>query len=292
MKMRYNKISAFIILVAISISCTEVVEIDLDSTYDRLVVYGKITTDYERHYVELTTTADYFYNEEPKAVTGANVTIMAGDSLFTLEESAVWPGIYQMSRPYSGREGVSYQLEIRNVDIDDDGEAEHYTAVSKMPVIEDPDSISLEKFVTPFFSGTQVTLWSPEAMGTNFYNFQLARNGELIHKRLSQYTVQPDDFFTDNYIAGLPIGFLDDDDDDEVVVPGDIVTLVVSSITEDYYSFITEAQNEIFGNNPLFSGPPANVSSNIEGDDAVGIFTTYSIARTSRVVPVPAFSQK
>ncbi len=292
MKRSYNKISVLIVLLVISISCTEVVEIELDSTYDRLVVFGKVTTDHERHYVELTTTSDYFYNEEPPPVTGATVRIMAGDSLITLEESAVWPGIYQMSAPYTGVQGVTYQLKISNVDIDNDGESEEYSAIARMPFIEKPDSISLERFITPFFSGTQVTLWSPEAMGTNYYNFQLTRNEEMIHNRLSQYTVQPDDFFTDNYIAGLPVGFLDDDNEDEVVVPGDEVTLVISSITEDYYNFIVEAQNEIFGNNPLFSGPPANVSSNIEGDDAVGVFAAYSIERNSKIVPLPAIPQK
>jgi len=280
------KIAVLLAILVSGISCTEVVEIELDSTYKRLVVYGTITTDNVRHYVELTTTSDYFFNDEPPPVTGADVTIRAGDSLITLRESEIWPGIYQMEDSYAGQPGIRYTLTISNVDIDQDGETEIYSATATMPTLAKADSITLTKFITPFFSGYQVALWSPEPPGTNYYSYKLARNDELIQKRLSQFTVQPDDFFNDNYISGVPVGFLDDEDEDEFVVPGDKVTLVINSITEDYYNFVVDAQNEIFGNNPLFSGPPANVSSNIDGD-AVGIFTAWAIDRVTATVPVP-----
>lgn len=269
-------------------SCTEIVEIELDSTYDRLVVYGTITTDSLQHEVILTSTTNYFYSDTPPPVEKALVSVTTGDFSYEYEESPDRPGVYISSIAYRGEPGTVYQLEISNVDIDKNGETEFYSASTSMPQIIPADSIAIQKFVTPFFSAHQVALWTGDPPGKNYYSYKLYRNGELINKRLEDFTVQPDDFFNDSYIAGLPVGILSDDDEEEVVVPGDIVTLEINSITGEYYDFVTQAQSEIFGNNPLFSGPPANVSSNLD-NGAVGIFTAYSIDRISNIVPPPSF---
>lgn len=291
MRFRYpTGILSLFILFNLMFSCTEIVDIELDSTYTRLVVYGTITTDSLHHEVELTTTSDYFFSEAPPPVDDATVTVSYEGTTMTLQTTPERPGTYFFPEAARGVPGMQYDLLIEDVDIDQDGISETYSASTVMPGILPPDSISVQQFISPFFSGYQVAIWSPDPPGVNYYNFKLWRNNELLNKRLSDYTVQPDDLFQDNYIPGLPIGFLNDDDEDEVVVPGDTVTLEVNSITEEYYNFITEAQNEIFGNNPLFSGPPANVSTNLE-NGAVGIFTSYSIERVSKIIPVPAFPQ-
>lgn len=288
MRLRYPAgILSLFVLFNLVVSCTEIVDIELDSTFTRLVVYGTITTDSIRHEVQLTTTTDYFFSEAPPSIENATVTVSYGNTSVNLSASGERPGIYFFPDALRGVPGMQYDLLIEGVDVDQDGIIETYSASTTMPVIAPPDSISVQKFISPFFSGYQVAIWSPDPPGVNFYNFKLWRNSELLNRRLSDYTVQPDDFFQDNYIPGLPIGFLDDDDEDEAVFPGDTVTLEVNSITEEYYNFITEAQSEIFGNNPLFSGPPANVSTNLE-NGAVGIFTAYSIEKVSKVIPVPS----
>ncbi len=294
MRSAFLKFPASLLLFALlsfMVACTEIIDIDLDSTYTRLVVYGTITTDSIQHEVELTATTDYFFSEAPPPVENATVIVSFANSAVTLEASTERPGIYFFPQPIKGVPGTQYDLLIEDVDVDQDGISETYSASTTMPGIAPPDSVSVQQFITPFFSGYQVAIWSPDPPGVNFYNFKLWRNDELLNQRISDYTVQPDDLFQDNYIPGLPIGFLNDDEEDEAVFPGDTVTLEVNSITREYYDFITEAQNEIFGNNPLFSGPPANVSSNI-GNDAVGIFTAYSIERVSKIIPVPSFPQK
>ncbi|MGC9341509.1 MAG: DUF4249 family protein, partial [Bacteroidales bacterium] len=78
--------------------------------------------------------------------------------------------------------------------------------------------------------------------------------------------------------------FLVDSKADEKLEPGDTVTFEANSITEEYYNFLVEAQSESFGQNPLFSGPPANISSNVS-NGALGFFTAYSLTRSSRIVP-------
>ena len=254
-------IVSLVILFNLVFSCTEIVDIELDSTYTRLVVYGTITTDSIQHEVELTTTTDHIVGEAPPPVDSATVTVSFNETTLILQTTPERPGTYFFPEAMRGVPGVRYDLVIENVDIDQDNISETYSASTVMPGILPPDSISVQKFISPFFSGYQVAIWSPDPPEVNYYNFKLWRNNELLNKKLSDYTVQPDDLFQDNYIPGLPIGFLNDDDEDEVVLPGDTVTLELNSITGEYYDFIVEAQNEIFGNNPLFSGPPANGAS-------------------------------
>lgn len=53
-------------------------------------------------------------------------------------------------------------------------------------------------------------------------------------------------------------------------------------ITEDYYSFIYSYITDYYPKVPIFSGPSANIPTNIKPiDDAVGIFAAYSIERKS-----------
>ncbi|MCF8225032.1 MAG: DUF4249 domain-containing protein [Bacteroidales bacterium] len=286
-KVQLHTIGMLILLTGL-FSCTEIIDIKLDSTYTRLVVYGVITTDSVQQEVQLTASTDYFYTENPPVVKGANVSVSFDNNTVFLEEDEENPGTYRFPDPIRGVTGITYTLNISGVDIDNDGTFELYDATTTMPQIESADSVVLQKFITPFFSGYNLALWSPEPTGRHWYNYKIFRNGEPVNKRLSDFRVQSDDFANDGYISGIPVGFLNDDNEDELLLPGDIVTLEINSITESYNKFIVQAQNEIFGNNPLFSGPPANVYTNLN-NDALGIFTAYAIDRVSKIVPAPSF---
>ncbi|HPM92458.1 MAG TPA: hypothetical protein PKZ74_06565, partial [Bacteroidales bacterium] len=54
------------------------------------------------------------------------------------------------------------------------------------------------------------------------------------------------------------------------------------NITEEFYDFVMTLQSETGFQTPLFSGPPANVKSNLS-NGAVGFFTAYSVAYSSKV---------
>jgi hypothetical protein len=289
MQSNKSNIALLFIGMLFSVSCTEIVEIELDSNYKKLVVYGIITSDSLRHQVTLTSTTDYFYTETPPPVADASVSITYEGATIFFEESEQ-SGVYVASEAFRGVPGTTYLLNIANVDIDEDGNSETYSASTRMPFIVEADSITMSRFVTPFFSAYQVALWSGDPDETNYYSYKLFRNGTPINEKLADFIVQPDELFRNNYASGLPISFLNDDDEQEAVFPGDIVTVEINSITENYYDFITQAQSEIFGNNPLFSGPPANVSTNID-NDAAGIFTAYAVDRISTIVPMPVFKK-
>jgi len=278
------KILWFVILAAGLFSCTELIDIELDSTYRRLVAYGEVTTDSLHHQLRLSTSSDYFYNKPSPGVPDALIELEFDEKLIVLEESDTLPGVYLAPLAFRGVIGKEYKLHISEVDVDEDGVFEEYHARSTMPGVLVLDSISLLYFSSPFGSGYQVLMYAFDPPEREWYNYRLWRNGDMLTDTLIKYSVQPDDFFNDTYVSGLPVGFLSDDDPREASQPGDTITFELNSIPQDYYNFVVDAQLEIMGNNPLFSGPPANVRSNIK-EGGMGMFTAYSIQRVSYIIP-------
>ena len=263
--------------------CTERIDIDLETTNRRLVVYGAVTTDSVCHHIELSTSADYFSNEPPPPVPGAQVTLSFNSTVLVFEEDPKHPGRYTSPFAFPGVPGTKYTLRIQGIDINNDQVPETYTASSTMPRVGTIDSLGMERFETPFFSGYQVRVYALDPPGREWYNFKLFRNSYSLNDQLEDYFVQSDDLINGSYIYGLPVGFLDDEEPHEAVRPGDTITLEIHSIPEEFYTFILESQNEIFGNNPLFSGPPANIKSNLD-NQALGLFSAYAVTRKSRVI--------
>ena len=110
--------------------------------------------------------------------------------------------------------------------------------------------------------------------------FNVLRNDTLVTDSISETFVTDDRLVDDIYINGVYVNFLPGDQ----LHSGDTVTLITSSITEDYYNFIIELQTEIGYKDPLFSGPPANVSTNLS-NGAVGYFSAFPSAYTKYVIP-------
>ncbi len=271
-------------IIAISIllwNCTERIELELDSTYTRLVVEGYVTSDTTIHWVRLSETSDYFYNEKAPAVTGARVSLDDGINTHQLQESDTLPGWYYTSPDYHGVPGRTYTLRIEDVDIDKDGEPEDYSASSRMNPVNTLDSIKLEWWDT-FFTGYQVRLWAWDSPEPDWYAFKIRKNGVLLTDTLYEMIVQSDEFFNGNYTYGIPSQFLSTDKPDEVVEVGDTITFEINGITEEYYLYVIEAQSQVFTQTPLFSGPPANIRTNFD-NGAIGFFTAYSVNYSSTI---------
>jgi hypothetical protein len=276
----------FLLLVlSLASRCTEPIDVKLDSAYSRLAVEGYITTDTARQKVRLIRSGDYFYNKPAEPVSDALVSISDGDNTVILHENSDDPGIYLTDPGYYGIPGKTYTLNISRVDIDNDGEMEEYTASSELRPVNPIDSIHLENLKGTDFNIYEVLVFAWDPPATNFYAFRILRNGNLVTDSLHELIVQDDVFFNGNYANGIPAQFLDQSEKDEIIQPGDTITLEINGITEEYYNFIIEAQSEIFYQSPIFSGPPANISSNIS-NGALGFFTAYSAARSSVILKV------
>ena len=265
------------------VSCTERIQIELDSTYTRLVVQGSVTSDSVRHRVLLTTSSDYFSNMSSPQVSGAVVKISFDMQSLTLAENPFFPGLYETPEAFRGVIGTTYELDISQVDVDEDGQSEEYHAESTMSGGAELENIDLRYFSTPIVNGYQVLMWTRHIVEQrDWFGFRIRKNGILLTDSLSTYTVFSDDLFNSGYLPGFPVGFLSDDDPRQRVNPGDIITFELESIDQAYYDFINDAQLEMIGNIPLFSGPPANIRSNIS-NGGMGIFAAYSILRASTI---------
>lgn len=257
-------------------SCTERIDIDLKENFRRIVVDGTITSDTMMHKVKLTTTTNYFYNEEPPAVADAVVYLDNGDQKIRLEESPSGSGVYLTPADYFGVPGKQYQLEINLKE--PIGDQDFFSASNTMPeTMLSIDSIGLEYEQT--FEIWFVKLYAQDPPTTDFYRIDLEVNDLLISDTASRAQVTDDRFFNGNNTNGLTVSILRKDE----IKIGDTVTLLLSSITEDYYKYFMQLQMESGYSSPLFSGPPANVSSNIK-EGGLGFFAAMGRARKTLIV--------
>jgi hypothetical protein len=270
-----------LLLSLLTASCVERINIELDSSFERLVVDGAITTDTTTQTVKLLKTTSYFYDQPAPPVTGADVRISDGETVYKLSEES--PGIYRTSPSVFGVAGKTYSLDIKLAE--PVGGYSDYKAESTLYPVANLDSIGLAFHSDWTENGIwEVKCWVQDPPTKDYYRFLVSKNGKMLTDTLDEWFVTDDRFFNGNYVYGAPIAYLQGDKTDEILKAGDLITVEMNSIDKEYATFVTEAQSEIRGSDPLFSGPPANVKGNLS-NGAIGFFGAYSISRASTVVP-------
>jgi hypothetical protein len=277
-------ISIFILSI-IAAGCTETIDnIQLDSTRPRLVVEGYISTDTTRQMVRLSKLGDALLKDPVQVISNALITISDGTSTFGLTEDQTRKGTYFTSPDVFGVVGRTYTLRIKNVDINNDQVMEEYSAQSLLKQLNPIDSIHLVYNTSnPDFKSWSVNLYSMDpGNGRNFYLFKVRKNNLLLTDSVFKYSIADNYSFEGKYFDGFPVYSIREDRKTEKLTPGDTVTLEMYGITEDYYSFIYSYITDYYPKVPIFSGPSANIPTNIKPiDDAVGVFAAYSIKRKS-----------
>lgn len=263
-------------------SCTEDFTPTLDTTYARLVVDGSITTDLKVHKVTLLKSGDALNRNEKQYINDAIVTISDGTNLITLAKNDTAAGVYETPE-MAGIPGKTYTLNISNVDIDEDGHMETYTASSLLKAINPIDSIQIvpQKYSSEQY-GWLINMFSRDIGGKSFYLTKAYVNDTLVTDTISEFGIANNIGFSGGYYPGLSVYYLSHNKVDEKIFTNDKITLELDGITEEYYHFIEGCQFEIRPKDPIFSGPSANVTTNISpSDKAVGFFTAYTVQRKS-----------
>jgi hypothetical protein len=261
-------------------SCVERINIKLDNSYTRLVVDGAITTDTMSHTITLSSTTSYYYNQAAPPVTGALLQISDGTEEYPLDEES--PGIYRTAPSVYGIAGRTYTLDIKL--LSPIGGYGNYEASSTLYPVSHLDSVSLAFHSEWDDNGVwEVKCFVQDPPTADFYRFIISKNGKMLTDTLNEWFVTDDRFFNGNYAYGAPIAYLRQGQGDEVLYKGDTVTVEMNNIGTGYANFIWDAQAEVNGSNPLFSGPPANVKGNIN-NGATGFFAAYSISRDYVIV--------
>ena len=274
----------FLLSTFLASSCTERIDVKVDSEYVRLVVDGNIAADSGTYRVALTKTADYFSNEPVPRVTGANVFISDGETVTKLEETLPGiSGIYQTHPDYTGNPGKTYSL---IVDLPEAiGGHTTYNASCEMRSVTTLDSIAAVFHPQWGPKGIwTIKLWAQEPGDeVNYYMFNLYRNGILITDTITKKAVAEDKFVNGSYMNGVDVVYINDSHTWETIFPGDTITLEMSGITEAYFNYISQVDRSGF-NVPFFSGPPANIQGNID-NGGIGFFAAYSSSFARAVVP-------
>lgn len=259
------KYTLLIISVIFLLSCEERIDFKVDSSFERIVVEGRITNELKRHKVIVTKTSDYFKNQPAPKVTGATLVISDGTNDHILTEDAQEQGVYQ-TEEIAGIPGETYILTINTQ------QGETYTAESLMPEVIVLDSIycAYEEDYEIYLAG----LYYQDPEESNYYMFNVFRNDTLLTDSISNYMTIEDELFNGFYLYGIQIMF------EDTLRTRDELTIEMASITKGYREFISAFKKETEGGDPIFSGPPANIKGNIS-NGGIGYFAAYSVSRAS-----------
>ena len=278
-----RKIFQILLLSLLAAACTEKINVKLDTTYTRVVVDGNVQSDTGVYAVSLTKSSDYFSNEPAPRIVNATVTVADGVNTYTLHESLPGiSGIYQTDRGFAGKIGNTYTLHVALHDpVAGVTSVEASSAIPSVPHI---DSVSAEFDATAGTEGRWIIkVWAQDpANETNYYLFNLYRNRQLITDTITKKVISDDKFYNGSYMNGVPVMRLNNAHTWSTIHPGDTITLQMSGITKEYYNFIMEVDRSGF-NIPFFTGPPANIKSNVS-NGGVGFFAAYSNSFATAVV--------
>ena len=263
-----------LLLIFFASACTEDYDVELESTYVRLVVQGSISDELKAHQVSLTWSADYFSNSPAPKVKGASVSISDGENTFDLTE--VSDGLYETDT-IVGEPGKTYTLTINS-----DGET--YSSSCKLNFCDPIDSINFGYYDWSEYYETNDTMLyillnalEPATPG-NFYLWNVYKNGILESDTLDEVYFSDDIFVNGNYMYDVMVQLVED------VSIGDTITLEMQAITEEYYNYITQIMTETIWNMGPLDGPPANPAGNIS-NGAMGFFLAYSVENITSIVP-------
>ncbi|RCW32696.1 DUF4249 domain-containing protein [Marinilabilia salmonicolor] len=279
-----------VMAVFLSWGCAEYIDLDLETSDQKLVVDGMITSERHIQYVRLSRSVAFMDDTVSPPVSGARVLLSDGYNVETLREANEMAGFYVAKNGFAATPGNSYELTVSEVDIDGDGVEESYQAISYMPHVNKPDSIDL--LFDASWEMWKVLLWFNDPPDSeDYYLFRVLLNGTLISERISEFTVVSDRFFENGRADGVWVQSINANEEAEPLQEGDVVTLQMCGITEEYFDFVKSVQRESRGQYPLFSGPPANVPGNIS-NGALGFFTAFSVSYANLVVSAGLLEEK
>lgn len=292
MKIKYSLLLALLAITAVS--CTERIDLDVESSDPVIVIYGSITDTLAFQSVAISSSVPYFDNQHNPPVTGARVTIASSDNdVWDLLENETEKGTYRTQELKAGKEGCVYHLTV-TCDFDKDGEDETYEAVATMLPRFVLDSVQIKTLNDMGRNLFTAHVFAQEPEGEDFYMSKYYVNDTLATK-LSKFGLLNDKLFDGQYLNGLlvfhfsDLAEIDDYSDDDqkyetFVSSGDDVIIELCRVEKNYFNFIEQAQNVKYGENPIFGGPPSNIQGNIS-NGGVGFFSAYSPSRLKATVP-------
>jgi hypothetical protein len=237
-----------------------VITIDLEEGIKRLVVEGRIERDKDNptgyQSIRLSTTADYFINDEIPPASGAQVTIRDDQgNLYSFSESDTEKGLYETNQ-LSAEIGRVYTIEIVY-------EGETYQGQETMLAVASIDSIYQQFREKNTFDeeGIRITIdYTDPAEEENYYYWEQFRNGSSLiepNPGTKWTLISSDELYNGQTIRGkLP-------NDEMIFVSGDRAEVRQIALSEFAYKYYFAIFDQEGGGGGL-STPPAAIRGNIE----------------------------
>ena len=247
-------------------SCEKTITLDVDQTQPQYIIEGLVTNQDKQHHIKISKSNSLYQTGQPPSVSGASVQVSdnEGNSWNFLESE---PGEYLSETAFAGKVGNTYSMTV-NV------EGNTFTAQDQLFYLEPIDTlipfIDEEEFEDPeddgFFWEVYIFLKEPQET-EDYYQFKLFANDEPLDEDGTEIVVFNDVGVAEN-IDGVTSGYYYQE--------GDKVTIEWRSLSREAYVFYNSLNENINNDGGVFSGQPANVTSNISGG-AVGFFQTSSV---------------
>jgi hypothetical protein len=258
-------IATYLLALMILLSCTEEIDIDLNSSDPQIVIEGSISTTGES-VIKISESVNFDESNDFPKVRNAFVEISdnLGNSEILLESSE---GIYSTTS-FGGVEGRTYSL---NVQIDD----KTLESVSNIPSHVSFDSLIVVKASVPGFPGAQENdlyyevrvQYKDPADVVNFYRFV-----EIVNNEITNSFVFDDRLNNGEYVTVPLLNF------SRELLPGDVLKIEMQCIDEFVYEYFNSLGNTLGG-----SATPANPYTNIIGSE-LGYFNAHTSEMKEKVI--------
>jgi len=293
-------ITLMIAAVAAIISCSEEIDLNREGHDTKFLSVECILTDIPlmSQVVKLSESVDYFgkdsINLVAPPVLGAKVTVTDGtDTVQFKEKTSGDKGSYYAPTGFYAKAGKTYHLHI---EINDPEEGvKEYNSTSTM--IESGcrlDAVDY-KMIDPVDSLYAISIWG-EVFDQDSYLLALPFINTTIFPLDGAFGLE-NKYYKGQYLSAFPISaHLARWRTYELGRPcnkpfevGDIVGIGVLSLTKEFYDyFMAFFYSDSAGSIPLITSQPANMPTNIEGENVVGFFTTAPVQLKYTVVDDPA----
>jgi hypothetical protein len=258
-------------------SCQKEVTLHLKtSDIVRVAVEGRITNELKNQQVKLTKTIGYLDNVEVPPLLVANAYILEKGTGKKYDLSLIDSvyGIYQTPK-FKGNIGETYSLFL-------DCSIGNFEATTLLDTVSNLDSI---KYIYEYnkeyrfgYYKVYISAYDPPTKG-NIYRFFVYLNDTLVNYKIVDASYTDDQLFNGLYMAEIEVW---DIRQEWVKMKTNKLKVEMASMTKEEYDDLNAFISEINGGGSIFSGPSANIPSNLKnksgGRDGLGFFAASALS--------------
>jgi hypothetical protein len=261
--------------------CQEEISLDLTTDSEQVVaVDGRLVNTSEVQNIRLTLTQSYFDSTMPAPVLDADVRLVAASDETTIPLTLTHAdsGIYSTAT-VACEIGETYTLQVEY-------NGGLYEAEAYLDTVPRIDAVNYLYELESYFGFTYgyysfyINFNEPAPSG-DYYMLKVYLNDVLYTQEVSEAIYLSDFQMDGQYWANVELGFTFPQED--IVSDTNRVRFEMFSISEDELDYLNAFVQEVYANGSIFSGPPANIPTNLYnlsgGADGVGFFSAS--AKTS-----------